>query len=176
MKETGPTTSAKKHNEMRTQDSSQRGPTLYVGPHYKQLKHLGTVGVVIGIRVCSSRLNNLLHPTVVWNARLLLFLYDLPEYIYLYAGRGGTGDTWAFLDKRSGEEVAIKFLKRPLPKVLLENIKREFAVRHLVADMVVVLVPYVLLILLYHHLIHCNSCVIVCVCRFKLIWDSGMKM
>ncbi|KAI8101424.1 hypothetical protein M9435_001530 [Picochlorum sp. BPE23] len=84
VRETGSTTSAKKHNEMRTQDSSQRGPTLYVGPHYKQLKHLG---------------------------------------------RGGTGDTWAFLDKRSGEEVAIKFLKRPLPKVLLENIKREFAIQ-----------------------------------------------
>eukprot|EP00889_Picochlorum_renovo_P003632 jgi/Picre1/30662/NNA_006023.t1 len=60
------------------------GALLYVGPHYKQLKHLG---------------------------------------------RGGTGDTWAFLDKRSGEEVAIKFLKRPLPKVLLENIKREFAIQ-----------------------------------------------
>ena len=44
------------------------------------------------------------------------------------AGKGGTGDTWAFLDKRTGEQVAIKFLKRPLPKVLLENIKREFLV------------------------------------------------
>jgi hypothetical protein len=43
-------------------------------------------------------------------------------------GKGGTGDTWAFLDKRIGEQVAIKFLKRPLPKVLLENIKREFLV------------------------------------------------
>lgn len=48
------------------------------------------------------------------------------------AGKGGTGDTWAFKDKRTGEQVAIKFLKRPLPKVLLENIKREFLVRFLV--------------------------------------------
>lgn len=78
MKEVSSTTSAKKHNEMRTQDSSQRGPTLYVGPHYKQLKHLGTIWIAIGIRVCSSRLNNLLHPTVVWNTRVLLFLYDMP--------------------------------------------------------------------------------------------------
>jgi len=44
------------------------------------------------------------------------------------AGKGGTGDTWAFKDTRSGEVMAIKFLKRPLPKVLVENIKREFTV------------------------------------------------
>lgn len=36
------TTSARQHNDSRTMDSSQRGPTLYVGPNYKQLKHLGT--------------------------------------------------------------------------------------------------------------------------------------
>jgi len=46
-----------------------------------------------------------------------------------HLGKGGTGDTWAFIDKRSGEQVAIKFLKRPLPKVLLENIKREFLIQ-----------------------------------------------
>lgn len=80
----GKTTSAKKHQETRTQDSSQRGPTLNAGPHYKQMKHLG---------------------------------------------KGGTGDTWAFKDTRSGEVVAIKFLKRPLPKVLVENIKREFTIQ-----------------------------------------------
>lgn len=74
--------------------------------------------------------------------------------MYVCVGRGGTGDTWAFLDKRSGEEVAIKFLKRPLPKVLLENIKREFAVRYLAVAAVVLVVVVqgfvVLLIFLYH--------------------------
>ena len=44
------------------------------------------------------------------------------------AGRGGTGDTWAFKDLRTGEVVAVKFIKRPLPKVLLQNIQREFTV------------------------------------------------
>lgn len=44
-------------------------------------------------------------------------------------GRGGTGDTWAFLDKRTGQQVAIKFINRPLPKVLVQNIEREFTVR-----------------------------------------------
>ena len=48
--------------------------------------------------------------------------------VFFFAGKGGTGDTWAFKDTRSGEVVAIKFLKRPLPKVLVENIKREFTV------------------------------------------------
>ena len=37
----GKTTSARQHNDSRTQDSSQKGPTLYVGPHFKQIKHLG---------------------------------------------------------------------------------------------------------------------------------------
>lgn len=46
-----------------------------------------------------------------------------------HLGKGGTGDTWAFIDKRTGEQVAIKFLRRPLPKVLLENIKREFLIQ-----------------------------------------------
>ena len=45
----GKTTSAKKHQETRTQDSSQRGPTLNAGPHYKQIKHLGTYGVFCGL-------------------------------------------------------------------------------------------------------------------------------
>jgi hypothetical protein len=53
----------------------------------------------------------------------LLFLF------FCVAGRGGTGDTWAFLDTRTGKQVAIKFIKRPLPKLLLQNITREFTVR-----------------------------------------------
>lgn len=125
MKKSASTTSAKKHNEMRTKDSSQRGPTLDVGPNYKQLKHLGTIGMGIGVRVCSSRLKILLPLTFVLERWAFFRLFSITVCV----GRGGTGDTWAFLDKRSGEEVAIKFLKRPLPKVLLENIKREFAVR-----------------------------------------------
>jgi serine/threonine protein kinase len=45
------------------------------------------------------------------------------------AGKGGTGDTWAFQNTQTGEQVAIKFIKRPLPKVLVQNITREFTVR-----------------------------------------------
>ncbi len=46
------------------------------------------------------------------------------------AGKGGTGDTWLFKDSNTGSEVAIKFIRRPLPKVLLTNIVREFQVWH----------------------------------------------
>lgn len=42
VKEYKNTTSARQHNDLRTQDSSQRGPKLYVGPNYEQIKHLGT--------------------------------------------------------------------------------------------------------------------------------------
>ena len=44
------------------------------------------------------------------------------------AGQGGTGDTWQFKDLSSGRDVAVKFIKRPLPKVLQTNILREFTV------------------------------------------------
>lgn len=46
-----------------------------------------------------------------------------------HLGRGGTGDTWLFKDIKTGDPVAIKFIKRPLPKVLHQNILREFTVR-----------------------------------------------
>lgn len=46
-----------------------------------------------------------------------------------HLGRGGTGDTYLFKDNQTGEPVAIKFIKRPLPKVLHQNILREFTVR-----------------------------------------------
>jgi len=53
-----------------------------------------------------------------------------PEYVKIkHLGRGGTGDTWCFKHVKSGDLVAIKFIKRPLPKVLLQNIQREFTVR-----------------------------------------------
>ena len=51
------------------------------------------------------------------------------EYIQ-QLGKGGTGDTGLFKDLQSGEEVAIKLIKRPLPKVIMPNILREVTVRH----------------------------------------------
>lgn len=50
------------------------------------------------------------------------------EYIQ-QLGKGGTGDTGLFKDLQSGEEVAIKLIKRPLPKVIMPNILREVTVR-----------------------------------------------
>jgi len=35
------TTTAQKHNEMRTREGSQRGPEFNVGEHYRLIKHLG---------------------------------------------------------------------------------------------------------------------------------------
>lgn len=49
------------------------------------------------------------------------------EYIQ-QLGKGGTGDTGLFKDLQSGEEVAIKLIKRPLPKVIMPNILREVTV------------------------------------------------
>ena len=46
----------------------------------------------------------------------------------LPAGQGGTGDTWQFKELKTGRDVAVKFIKRPLPKVLQTNILREFTV------------------------------------------------
>ena len=45
-----------------------------------------------------------------------------------FLGRGGTGDTYLFKDRVSGEDVAIKLMKRPLPKVIMPNILREIRV------------------------------------------------
>lgn len=59
---------------------------------------------------------------------LAFFLY-LVFSLFLLSGKGGTGDTWCFREKKTGTLVAIKFIKRPLPKVLLQNIQREFTVR-----------------------------------------------
>lgn len=49
------------------------------------------------------------------------------EYIQ-QLGKGGTGDTGLFKDLQSGQEVAIKLIKRPLPKVIMPNILREVTV------------------------------------------------
>jgi serine/threonine-protein kinase SRK2 len=49
-------------------------------------------------------------------------------WLALPAGQGGTGDTWQFRELKTGQDVAVKFIKRPLPKVLQTNILREFTV------------------------------------------------
>lgn len=51
--------------------------------------------------------------------------HDLKKFL----GRGGTGDTYLFTDKRNNQPVAIKLIKRPIPKVILPNILREIRVR-----------------------------------------------
>lgn len=50
------------------------------------------------------------------------------EYIK-QLGKGGTGDTGLFKDLSTGEEVAIKLIKRPLPKVIMPNILREVTIQ-----------------------------------------------
>lgn len=51
--------------------------------------------------------------------------HDLKKFL----GRGGTGDTYLFIDKRNQQPVAIKLIKRPIPKVILPNILREIRVQ-----------------------------------------------
>jgi serine/threonine-protein kinase SRK2 len=50
------------------------------------------------------------------------------EYVK-HLGKGGSGDTGLFKAVRGGEEVAIKLIKRPLPKIVMPNILREITVR-----------------------------------------------
>ena len=47
-----------------------------------------------------------------------------------FLGRGCTGDTYLFTDNRIIQPVAIKLIKRPIPKVILPNILREIRVRY----------------------------------------------
>ena len=52
-----------------------------------------------------------------------------PYWEYLQPlGKGGSGDTGLFRDLSGGEEVAIKLIKRPLPRVVMPNILREISV------------------------------------------------
>ena len=46
-----------------------------------------------------------------------------------FLGRGGTGDVHLYEDKADGQRVAIKLMKRPLPKIIMPNILREIKVR-----------------------------------------------
>ncbi len=42
--------------------------------------------------------------------------------------QGGTGQTLLYREKATGEQVAIKLIKRPIPKVIMPNILREITV------------------------------------------------
>ncbi|KAG2488294.1 hypothetical protein HYH03_013144 [Edaphochlamys debaryana] len=44
-------------------------------------------------------------------------------------GRGGEGETWLCKDKETGHEVAIKLIKRPIPKPAIQVIKREIKIQ-----------------------------------------------
>lgn len=44
-------------------------------------------------------------------------------------GEGGSGETWLMEDNASGALVAVKLIKRPIPKVLHEMILHEILVR-----------------------------------------------
>jgi len=44
-------------------------------------------------------------------------------------GKGGEGETWLLKVKATGEEVAIKLIKRPIPKPALAVIKREIKIQ-----------------------------------------------
>lgn len=46
-------------------------------------------------------------------------------------GSGVTGTTGLFHHIQTGEEVAIKLIKRPLPKAILHSVMQEIAVRRL---------------------------------------------
>jgi serine/threonine protein kinase len=43
-------------------------------------------------------------------------------------GQGGTGLTWHYKDRQTGEDVAIKLMKRPMPRIVLPSIEREIRV------------------------------------------------
>ena len=44
-------------------------------------------------------------------------------------GRGGEGETWLCKEKGTGHEVAIKLIKRPIPKPAIAVIKREIKIQ-----------------------------------------------
>ena len=54
-------------------------------------------------------------------------LLDTHKYVK-FLGRGGTGDAHLYEDLADGERVAVKLMKRPLPKVIMPNILREIKV------------------------------------------------
>lgn len=53
-----------------------------------------------------------------------------PDWEYVTAlGTGGSGETGLFRHTRNGEEVAIKLMKRPVPRVVLPHLQRELQVQ-----------------------------------------------
>lgn len=44
-------------------------------------------------------------------------------------GKGGEGETWLCKEKETGHEVAIKLIKRPIPKPAMAVIKREIKIQ-----------------------------------------------
>lgn len=67
-------------------------------------------------------------------------------------GKGGTGDTGLFKDLQSGQEVAIKLIKRPLPKVIMPNILREVTIQAELGEGHVNIVEAKEVVLTDHHL------------------------
>ena len=51
--------------------------------------------------------------------------HDLVKFL----GKGGHGEIWLFKDKATSEEVAVKLIKRPIPKLVMPDILREIKVR-----------------------------------------------
>ena len=51
--------------------------------------------------------------------------HDLVKFL----GKGGHGEIWLFKNKATGEEVAVKLIKRPIPKLVMPDILREIKVR-----------------------------------------------
>ncbi|GLI63203.1 hypothetical protein VaNZ11_006102 [Volvox africanus] len=61
---------------------------------------------------------------------------DVPDFglqgthvVMKLLGRGGEGETWLCIDKESGNPVAIKLIKRPIPKPAIQVIKREIKIQ-----------------------------------------------
>ncbi len=44
-------------------------------------------------------------------------------------GKGGEGETWLCKDKATNREIAIKLIKRPIPKPAIAVIKREIKIQ-----------------------------------------------
>mmetsp|Transcript_12691 Transcript_12691/g.38257 ORF Transcript_12691/g.38257 Transcript_12691/m.38257 type:complete len:418 (+) Transcript_12691:2731-3984(+) len=76
-----------------------------------------------------------------------------PHWDYIKAlGKGGSGDTGLFRPTNGGEDVAIKLIKRPLPKVAMPNILREITIQAELGEGHVNIVEAKEVILTDHHL------------------------
>ena len=135
------TTSAASHRASRTRPGDERSQ-YDIGPGYKAVKHLGAYrgargrgcqacggacshSCPLALRCASTHFPPLqaLGPRAAQAAPAACCSRSC---VFSAAGQGGTGDTWHFKDLKNGRDVAVKFIKRPLPKVLQTNILREF--------------------------------------------------